>query len=238
MSILLDGTGGVTTPGVVNTAGETIATTLSVTGATNLAVSSGNVGIGVASPTFKLHIASSAVTATYIAGAAVSCNSNLFTGTSSYNYGGIGVLTGDNTASGDVFMLGYTPGSGTASTPVVCWTSTGLLKFNSGYGSAATAYGCRAWVNFNGTGTPTIRASGNVSSITDVGVGDYTVNFTTAMVDTNYTVVTSAGRSSAADYGATTTDTPGSTTSINYSSWQNATPTRGDVPFNALTIFR
>ena len=50
MSILLDGTGGVTTPGVVNTAGETIATTLSVTGATNLAVSSGNVGIGTASP--------------------------------------------------------------------------------------------------------------------------------------------------------------------------------------------
>jgi hypothetical protein len=58
MSILLDGTGGVTTPGVVNTAGETIATTLSVTGATNLAVSSGNVGIGTASPTKKLQVVS------------------------------------------------------------------------------------------------------------------------------------------------------------------------------------
>jgi hypothetical protein len=72
-------------------------------------------------------------------------------------------------------------------------TSTGVtvadnLLFNSGYGSAATAYGCRAWVNFNGTGTPAIRASGNVSSITDNGTGDYTINFTTSMSDANYAV--------------------------------------------------
>ena len=65
-------------------------------------------------------------------------------------------------------------------------SSTGDLSFNSGYGSAAVAYGCRAWVNFNGTGTVAIRASGNVSSITDNGVGSYTVNFTTAMPNTNY----------------------------------------------------
>jgi len=45
---------------------------------------------------------------------------------------------------------------------------------------------CRAWVNFNGTGTVAIRASGNVSSITDNGTGNYTVNFTTAMPDANY----------------------------------------------------
>ena len=51
---------------------------------------------------------------------------------------------------------------------------------------SAPAYACRAWVNFNGTGTVTIRASGNVSSITDNGTGDYTVNFTTAMPDANY----------------------------------------------------
>ena len=62
----------------------------------------------------------------------------------------------------------------------------GNLSFNSGYGSAAVAYGCRAWVNFNGTGTVAIRASGNVSSITDNGTGDYTVNFSTAMPDTNF----------------------------------------------------
>lgn len=63
---------------------------------------------------------------------------------------------------------------------------SGNLSFNSGYGSSAVAYGCRAWVNFNGTGTPAIRASGNVSSITDNGTGDYTINFTNAMPDINY----------------------------------------------------
>jgi len=49
-------------------------------------------------------------------------------------------------------------------------------------------YSCRAWVNFNGTGTVAIRASGNVSSITDNGTGDYTVNFTTAMSDADYSI--------------------------------------------------
>ena len=53
----------------------------------------------------------------------------------------------------------------------------------------APLYMCRAWVNFNGTGTPAIRGSGNVSSITDNGTGDYQVNFTTAMPDANYSAV-------------------------------------------------
>lgn len=47
---------------------------------------------------------------------------------------------------------------------------------------------CKAWVNFNGTGTPAIRSSYNVSSITKNGTGDYTVNFATAMTDANYSV--------------------------------------------------
>jgi hypothetical protein len=64
---------------------------------------------------------------------------------------------------------------------------SGNFLMNSGYGSAAVAYGCRAWVNFDGTTSPgTIRASGNVSSVTRNGTGDYTVNFTTAMPDANY----------------------------------------------------
>tara|TARA_R110002126_G_scaffold41465_1_gene120522 strand:+ start:53 stop:544 length:492 start_codon:yes stop_codon:yes gene_type:complete len=71
---------------------------------------------------------------------------------------------------------------------------SGNLSFNSGYGSSAVAYGCRAWVNFNGTGTVAIRASGNVSSITDNGVGNYTVNFTTAMPDANYAAIGSGFR--------------------------------------------
>jgi hypothetical protein len=60
------------------------------------------------------------------------------------------------------------------------------LQTTSGVG----LYPARAWVNFNGSGTVTIRANGNVSSITDVGVGDYTVNLTTAMPDANYAAAT------------------------------------------------
>ena len=56
------------------------------------------------------------------------------------------------------------------------------------YGTAPV-YAARAWVNFNGTGTVAIRASGNVTSITDNGTGNYTVNFTTAMPDANYSGV-------------------------------------------------
>jgi len=82
--------------------------------------------------------------------------------------------------------------------------SSGDLKFNSGYGSVATAYGCRAWVNFNGTGTVAIRASANVSSITDNGAGDYTVNFTTAMVDANYVTTGSCQRESGQPEGILT----------------------------------
>jgi hypothetical protein len=57
--------------------------------------------------------------------------------------------------------------------------------------SAGTEIGtfCRAWVNFNGTGTVAIRSSFNVSSITDNGTGDYTVNLTNAMPDANYSLV-------------------------------------------------
>jgi hypothetical protein len=69
----------------------------------------------------------------------------------------------------------------------------GDLAFNSGFGSSRVAYGCRAWVNFNGTGTVAIRGAGGVSSITDNGTGDYTVNFSAAMVDANYAVTGSAG---------------------------------------------
>jgi hypothetical protein len=59
----------------------------------------------------------------------------------------------------------------------------------------APIYAARAWVNFDGTGTVAIRGSGNVSSITDNGTGDYTVNFTIAMQDVNFAAVCSAATS-------------------------------------------
>jgi hypothetical protein len=67
-------------------------------------------------------------------------------------------------------------------TGLVAPTATALTTASG----SAPSYSARAWVNFNGTGTVAIRASGNVSSITDNGTGDYTVNFTTAMPDINY----------------------------------------------------
>lgn len=54
---------------------------------------------------------------------------------------------------------------------------------------SAPVYACRAWVNFNPSGTVAIRGSANVSSLADNGTGDYTVNFTTSMSDSNYSAV-------------------------------------------------
>jgi len=68
-------------------------------------------------------------------------------------------------------------------TAVTLADNASLMTTPSG---TAPSFLCRAWVNFNGTGTVAIRASGNVSSITDNGAGNYTVNFTTAMPDANF----------------------------------------------------
>jgi hypothetical protein len=64
---------------------------------------------------------------------------------------------------------------------------------------SAPLYLARAWVNFNGTGTVAITASGNVSSITDNGVGNYTVNFATALSDANYNFVTNSSNTTSAN---------------------------------------
>lgn len=110
-----------------------------------------------------------------------------------------------------VVISGDTSGTVTLSVPAVAGSTTINLPATSGtvafppYGTSqisdgaitaakldgaqtgsAPAYAARAWVNFNGTGTVAIRASGNVTSITDNGVGNYTANFTTAMPDANY----------------------------------------------------
>jgi hypothetical protein len=69
-------------------------------------------------------------------------------------------------------------------------------------GSAEQSGLCKAWVNFNGTGTVAIRASYNVSSITDNGTGDYTVNFTTALADANYSLVGATGGYNGASSGS------------------------------------
>lgn len=105
------------------------------------------------------------------------------------NSSGGGSVTLDTPSTASTFTLTLPAATGTA----IYADGSGNILFNSGYGSVATAYGCRAWVNFNGTGTVAIRASANVTSITDNGTGDYTVNLTNAMTDVNYCAVASPG---------------------------------------------
>lgn len=95
---------------------------------------------------------------------------------------GLGI-TSDNTG---VLQLKSGTGAGTVGAQL---DASQNLAFNSGYGSVATAYGCRAWVNFNGVTTATIQASGNVSGVVRNSTGNYTITFTNAMPDANYCVV-------------------------------------------------
>ena len=80
----------------------------------------------------------------------------------------------------------------TNETTAITVSASQIVSYTNNLGTVAgyPAYQCRAWVNFDGTGTVAIRASGNVSSITDNGTGDYTINFTTAMPDANYSAAT------------------------------------------------
>ena len=138
MSVVIDGTSGITTPSETNTG------TLSVAGVTTLTG-----GLNAALPVLS---------------------------------GGTGVTT--KTGTGAV-VLGTSP---QLTTPSFSSTNgfISLPTIIDSVSASAPLYFCRAWVNFNGQGTVAIRASGNVSSITDNGTGDYTVNFTTAMPDANY----------------------------------------------------
>lgn len=93
-------------------------------------------------------------------------------------------------AEGDILYRGPS-----AWTRLAKGTAGQALVMNSG--ATAPEWGAaspiKAWVNFNGTGTPAIRASFNVSSITDNGTGDYTINFTNPMSDANYAAIVTAG---------------------------------------------
>ncbi len=142
-------------------------------------------------------------------------------------------ITSDPTFYGNVSVTGTSTLTGNVSI-------ANELSFNSGYGSVATAYGCRAWVNFNGTGTVAIRASGNVSSITDNGTGNYTVNMPTAMVDVNYVVVATA-QGVAASHAALVCenhDTNKTTSAVALITSNRATATAADAVTVNVAIFR
>jgi hypothetical protein len=184
--------------------------------------SSGRVGIGTSSPSEELHIYKNTTDSVDLkienseGSATLKANNDSF------------YIDADN----HVFRS-------EASSEYMRIDSSGNLKFNSGYGSAATAYGCRAWVNFNGTGTVAIRASGNVSSLSDLGTGKYSISFSTSMPDTNYAVVGTASKNAseaAVRAVGTIGDTGYGTSSVRLETGYSTSPK--DVDIVGVGIFR
>ena len=111
-------------------------------------------------------------------------------------------------------------------------------------GTAEVSGLCKAWVNFNGTGTVAIRASYNVSSITDNGTGDYTVNFTTALADANFSTICggqenfTAGTDGFVSLKGNTTQSSLSSIRIACSSSGISTTSVGDFATVNVAIFR
>lgn len=117
----------------------------------------------------------------------------------------------DLSATGTPSSTTFLRGDNTWDTPIASSLSTAS--------GSAPSYSARAWVNFNGTGTVAIRASGNVSSITDNGTGDYTLNFTTAMSDANY------------NHNITVAAIESSYTPLNTRSYSSSTKSAGSLRF-------
>jgi hypothetical protein len=106
-------------------------------------------------------------------------------------------------------------------------------------GSGEASGLCKAWVNFNGTGTVAIRASYNVSSIIDNGTGNYTVNFTTAMADANFSAVATGTQDG---FTVSTNSSVGlgglSTTQVSFLCRNNADTAYADYATVCVAIFR
>ena len=123
---------------------------------------------------------------------------------------------------------------------LVSTASTGVVSpamLNGNQSGSAPIYGCRAWCNFDGTltGTNAPRAGGNVTSVTRNSVGDYTVNFTTAMPDANYLASPMPGS------GGTITGVIGTTsqtTSAYRMTYSNTSGGNSDSSFAGVSIFR
>jgi len=222
---------GTTSGTAIAIAGDTSGVLQLQTNGTTAAVTidtSQNVGIGTTSPSRKLqvHEATAATNAYFQL-------SNAATGSGATD--GFQAIVG---TGGEVILAQRENAEmqfWTNNTEQARITGAGLLQFNSGYGSVATAYGCRAWVNFNGTGTVAIRASGNVSSITDNGTGEYTVNFTTAMPNANYAPVTTAVASGSVDFQSPLT---GGITTTSFGLYTSNGTSLTDSSTVAVAVFR
>jgi hypothetical protein len=170
--------------------------------------SDGNVGIGTTSPANKLHISGSSTNLPLKLEGLTSNATGYFltvdntTGVVYKSTGGVNGTSGTSGANGSPGGTGSSGTNGTSGTsgangnPGTSGTSgangnagsSGITGTSGSSGSSVGGSPVRAYVYFNGTGTVTINGSNNVTSITDNGVGDYTVNFTTAFVDAYYAV--------------------------------------------------
>jgi hypothetical protein len=221
--------------------------------------SAGNVGIGDATPLYRVHAQGAGQVGGY---------TNAGVHTSSV----AAVDTGNLVGSGGAFLVG-----GKADTffaAIKGWmtdgssNTAGLLSFQlrTAAGDAGLSekariradgsqesvipggaalypeFKCRAWVNFNGTGTPAIRGSGNVTSITDNGVGDFTINFLTALPDANYAFTfgsqRNAGTSLVTASVSEATAPTASALRIIVTSQTAGISASADSAYNSIAIFR
>ena len=170
--------------------------TLNVTNVPN-SVTFNNGGAGaVSGTTFN---GSSAVTISYNSIGAPSTTGTNASGTWSINING-SAASATNASAATNATTATNQSGGTVSATTGSFSSD--LSFNSGYGSAAVAYGCRVWIRFVvSAGVPAISNDGNVSTITDNGVGNFVINFTTALVDANYAAVANYSETNSATGG-------------------------------------
>lgn len=202
-------------------------TTLHVSGTSYL---NGNVGVKTNSPSVDFQVAGTSLATTAAFGdanfSAYVASTNAYISFSSGNY-----MEYQRSSNRLIQYIN--------NTPVFLVNSSGDLQMNSGYGSIATAYGCRAWVNFNGSGAATVRASANITSVFYHGTGDYTVNFANAMPDANYMVALSTNENGAAPvFLALKNGVAPTTTSVRLGARYGTSWSPQDVSYGMVSIFR